>query len=454
MATTTNDDVRDLLARLERDGIDHLWVAYTDYNGRSQGKAVPRSRFPGTVSRGITFARANLGHNVTDHAASDTAFGAQTGDFFAVPDPTTYAPFPLYPATGRALAWMRREEGGPWDGCPRTMLARQVDAYAAAGFRVRAAFEPEAYLFRPEPAGGASPLEPAGMYTVAALESQAALLHRLSETLEAMGVAVEQVAPEYGPGQVEINVGHADPLKAGDDLVTVKEVFRALARQAGLVASFMPKPFAELAGSGLHVHLSLRDRDDGRDVMAGDAGENDHPSGLSAAGRAMVGGLLRHAPALVGVGAPTVNSYKRLQPGSWAPAHAAYGVGNRAGFIRVPGGARRRIEVRAGDNTANPYLYLAALLAAGLDGIRAGLDPGPPTTENLGLLRADEARARGIALLPRSAPAALAEAEADPTIAAALGPTIFPEWLRVKRSEIAAYDLAVSPWERAAYLAT
>jgi glutamine synthetase len=177
-------------------------------------------------------------------------------------------------------------------------------------------------------------------------------------------------------------------------------------------------------------------------------------SGLSAAGHAFLGGLLRRAPALAGVGAPTVNSYKRLLPGSWAPAHATYAVGNRSAFIRIPGSARPRIEVRSGDNTANPYIFLAALLAAGIEGLREGIDPGLPAVGDLGHLSAEETAARGIAMLPRTATAALDAVEADPLMREALGPVVFPEWLKVKRTEIGLYDTTVSPWERSAYLRT
>ncbi len=447
--TSTDDGARGLLARLERDGLAFLWVLYADYNGRTQGKTIPRARFPSAVGRGVTFAKANLGHNVTDHAPADTAFDAASGDFFAVPDPAAYAPFPLVPATGRAPCWMRQEGGEPWDGCPRTRLARQVVAFAERGLRVEAAFEPEAYLLRESPQGEIVPAATDGMFTVAGLESHAPLFHRLAEALEAMGVAVEQVATEYGLGQIEVNVRHAPPVKAADDLLAVKDTLRALARREGLIASFMPKPFAAAAGAGLHVHLSLWEAGSGRSAMEGDDG---HPSGLSAVGRAFIAGLLRHAPALVGVGAPTVNSYKRLQPASWAPAHVAYAVGNRAALLRIPGGARRRVEVRAGDGTGNPYLFLTALLAAGLAGIGDEADPGPPAEGDLGQLAPAAAEARGISLLPCSAAAALAAVEADPVVGEALGPVILPEWLKVKRSEIAAYDLAVSEWERRAYL--
>lgn len=451
--TATNDRARDLLDRLERDDIAHLWVVYADYNGRTQGKSVPRARFPSTVGRGITFAKANLGHNVTDHAPADTAFGADSGDFFAVPDPAAYAPYPLVADTGRAVCWMRQEGGAAWDGCPRTRLARQVAAYADLGLRLQVAFEPEAYLLKEGADGAILPAAATGMFTVAGLDAHAPLLHRLSETLEVMGVGVEQVAPEYGPGQVEVNIRHAPPIKAADDLLAVKDVLRALAHDAGLIASFMPKPFTDAAGAGLHVHLSLWDDDGERSAMEEEPGEREgHASGLSAVGRAFVAGLLRHAPALTGLGAPTVNSAKRRQPATWAPAHAAYAVGNRAALLRIPGGSRSRVEVRAGDNTSNPYLYLTAILAAGLAGITEGLDPGPPAEGDLGHISNTEAAARGIPLLPRSAAAALDAVAADEVVAEALGPVIHPEWLRVKRSEIAAYDLIVSAWEREAYL--
>lgn len=446
---TTDGEARGFLARIERDGIHHLWLAYTDYNGRSQGKSVPHGRFTSTVSRGISFARANLGHNVTDHAPADTAFGAETGDFFALPDPETYAQVPFSLATGRVLCWMRQEDGSIWDGCPRTMLQRQIDAYAAEGLTIQAAFEPEAYLLREDAAGVVTPASRTGMFTIAGLEANAVFFHQVSDTLEAMGIRVEQVAPEYGPGQIEINIQHAGAMKAADDLVTLKEIVKAIGRQAGLLVSFMPKPFADAAGSGLHVHLSLWSVETGESAMA--SAESDE-SGLSPVGRCFIGGLLRHAPALVGLGSPTVNSYKRLQPGSWAPAHAAYGFGNRAALIRVPGASCNRIEVRSGDNTANPYLYLTGLLAAGLDGIRDNLDPGPPAVGDLGHLSEAETRQRGIGLLPRTATDALAAVEADQVMADALGPTIHPEWLRVKRSEIASYELTVSDWERDAYL--
>lgn len=450
MATAWGTAQQELLDRLTDGEVEHLWVAYSDYNGRTQGKSIPRARFESTLRKGITFAKANLGHNMLNGGAPDTIFDAESADFFAVPDPSSYATYPLVPATGHVYCWMRQEGGDPWEGDPRWLLQRQVDALADLGFTVQAAFEPEGTFFKMGTDGEPVLLERRGMFSIDGLASLAKLLHHVSDALEAMGVGVEQVAPEYGPGQFEINIRHADPLRAADHLLTVRDVTRAIGQREGLVASFMPKPFEDQVGSGMHVHLSLW----GLDGTSAMEGSGDHPSGLSEAGRAFLAGLLRHAPALTGVGSPTVNSYKRLLPGSWAPAHAAYAVGNRSAFVRIPGGARRRIEVRSGDNTSNPYLYLAALLAAGRSGIEAGAEPGPPATGDLGHLSRVDAEARGIALLPRKAAAALAAVEADPLMRETLGPVIFPEWLKVKRSEIAIYDTVVSPWERKAYLRT
>ena len=438
------------LARLDGLGASHLWIQYADYNGRTQGKSVPKARFAEALTGGLSFARANLGFNLTDHQAPDTVFGADSGDFLAVPDPEALAPLPYAPGAARAISWMRQEDGSPWEGCPRSGLLRQVEAFAARGLSLRVAFEPEAYLFDAGP-DGPRPIPADGMFSIAALERTAAFLQAVGEALAAMGVEVEQVAPEYGPGQIEINIRHAEPVKAADDLITLKDAARAVARGQGLIASFMPKPFETIAGCGLHVHLSLWHAD-GRSAMADDGDGGGHPSGFGPLGRGFLGGILAHARGLCGLGAPTANSYKRLLPGSWAPAHAAYAVANRSALVRIPGASRQRVEFRAGDNTSNPYVFLAGLLAAGLDGVERGLDPGIPAEGDLGHLRQAELEAQGIALLPRSAGEALAATAADQTLRAALGPTVGTEWLKVKRSELAVAEAVVSPWERDTYL--
>jgi glutamine synthetase len=265
--------------------------------------------------------------------------------------------------------------------------------------------------------------------------------------LVAQGIDVIQIGSEYGKGQVEINMGHTEPLKAADQLLVYRDTVRALARDAGLLATFMPKPTSDAAGNGLHLHLSLRDAASGADRSSGA-----EAAGLSAELSRFIGGVLRHAPAICGVASPTVNSYKRLQPASWAPAHVAYAIGNRSALVRIPGANRKRMEFRAGDNTSNPYLLLTALIAAGVDGIEQNVDPGPPAEGDLGHATIAELTRAGVRFLPRTAGDALDAIEADEMVMESLGPVCGPELLRVKRYELARYNTEVGDWERDVYL--
>jgi glutamine synthetase len=442
--------MQEVLKRLQDEGVEHLWIIYHDYSGRACAKTVPKERFDSILERGVVFARANLDFNLRDHMAPRSRFTAETGDFLAIPDPESYAPVPYHDATARMYAFMRADDGSAWEGCPRTQLQHTLDAYTAEGLSVRVGFEAEFFLFKPVDDGEYLPADTDGMFTVSGLDRHYSLWQRVIDCLHGMGVTVEQLGKEYGPGQYEATTRYTEPLKAADDYLTFKEVVRALARNAGWVASFMPKPYGDLVGCGLHLHLSVWDLKGERDLSIGET--DDEP--LSPLGRHFLGGLLAHAPGLTGVGSPIVNSYKRLFPGSWAPAHICWGVGNRAALVRIPSmGRRRHIEFRSGDNAANPFIFLTAVLAAGLDGIHNQTEPPPPVTEDVGFIATEEeAAARGLTFLPRTLPQALAALEADEVIADALGAVIFDEFLKVKRSELRAYDLHVHPWERKMYL--
>ena len=443
-------DTRELLKRLEDDGIEHLWVVYHDYSGRSCAKTVPRERFVSVAERGVVFARANLDFTLEDHQAAGAAFLADTGDFLAVPDPNSYAAIPYREATARTHVFMRAdEEGNIWEGCPRTQLRRMVEAYTAEGLSVQISFEAEFTLFSKMGDGQYEHSDQDGMFTVTGIDRHASLWRNMIDTLGAMGISVIQHGKEYGPGQYEMTTHHASPIKAADDYLTLKEVVRALARDAGWIATFMPKPYAEWAGNGLHLHISLWDLDGKNDLSIGEAA--DEP--LSKLGRHYLGGLLSHAHALTGIGAPTVNSYKRLLPGSWAPAHVCWGVGNRAALVRIPAmGMRRHIEFRSGDNAVNPFIYLTAVMSAGLDGIHNQIEPPAPIDYDVGQMSDEEVATLGIVRLPSNLPDALAALEMDEVIARALGTIISPEFLKVKRTEMAAYNMHVHPWERKLYL--
>lgn len=438
-----------LLQQLEDDNIQHFWSIFHDYNGRACAKLVPKKRFPSTVEKGIVFARANLDFTLEDHQAFDAKFLADTGDFMAVPDSTSYVKLPFRTNTAQAHTFMRQEDGSPWDGCPRTRLQQMIDKLADAGLSAQIGMEPEFTLFHPADNGEYEPATHDGMYTFDGMDRHYAFMQNLVDTVEAMGIQVTQICKEYGPGQFECNFMHASPIRAVDDYLIYKQVVRTLARDAGMIATFMPKPYAHLAGNGLHVHLSLWDKAGKIDLTYNEAG--DEP--LSEVGKQFMAGMLTHAAALSGIGACIVNSYKRLQPASWAPAHICWDVGNRAALVRVPGlGKRRHLEFRLGDNATNPYFYVTALLAAGLDGIERQLDPGPPADTDVGHSSAAELAAAGISFLPRSLVEALDAVEKDGVIMDALGPIIGPEFLKVKRTEMATYDVEVHPWERKTYL--
>ena len=445
-ATLAAEDARAaLLARAREDGISELWIQYHDLSGRPQVKNVPPHRWDAVVANGVSFARANFDYNALDEQAPDFIFGAETGDFVAVPDPATYARLPHHPGAARVYSFLHEGDGQAWAGCARAALRAMEDRLASRGLKARAAFEPECYLLA-RTDNGPKPVPRAGMFSVSALESQHELMSTFLRMLGEMGVVLEQVAPEYGPGQYEINIRHQPPLKAADDLMTVREELRALARAAGFTVSFMPKISRDMPGSGMHVHLGLTSIDD-RDAM-----EGDQVMGLSQLGTFVVAGLLKHARGLCGLAAPTVNSYKRLLPASWAPSHICFGGSNRAALVRLPDAGSRHVEFRAGDGTGNPYLTLVGLLAAALDGLEEGRPPEDPITDGIGHITAAEAAARGLAELPRSAPEALDALEQDAVLMEALGPVIGPGFLRLRRSEAATYALEVGDWERAAYL--
>lgn len=439
--------LREIEERLDLGHMTGLWIIFHDYNGRSCAKWVPRPAAPEAIIRGGIFARANLNFTIDDQQVPQPRFGADTGDFFAIPDPDTFAPVPYRPGTSRALSYIHTEDGDLWEGCPRGRLAATLERLSALGLTAMVAFEPEFTLYYKDDAGGYAPVDHHAMYSVDRIDDHYDLLAEIESTLLRQRVRIIQIGSEYGAGQVEINLHHETPLKAADDLVTMRDTVRALARDHGLIATFMPKPFETAAGNGLHVHLSLWDGSGVEDRSSGDG-----PLGLSPQMIHFIGGVLAHAPAICGVGAPTVNSYKRLQPASWAPAHISYASGNRSALVRVPGTHRRRLEFRAGDHTGNPYLMLTALIAAGIDGLERGIDPGSPAEGDLGHADQQALAGEGVRTLPRSAAEALDAIEADEVVMSALGDVCGPELLRIKRYELARYDLQVSQWERDVYL--
>jgi glutamine synthetase len=445
------------LERLSELDVDALWVVYHDYAGLGRAKAVPRGRFEEVAGQGVTFALANWDLAITDKQVPHPVFGADSGDFRAVPDPSTVVRIPHRPRVAQAFARLTDDTGTQWAGDPRAALSAQVERLDRLGIALRVAFEAEFVVV-----AGSDPSalhdDTGGMFAVEGLDARWPLGARILDDLEAVGVAVHQFAKEYGPGQFEVSLLPAKPLVAADHFLLARQLIRAAARELGATASFMPKPYADLPGNGLHVHFGLTRADDPTVDLIADV---DDPTRLATTAAAPIAGLLAHAQGQCGLSSPTPNSYKRLVPGSWAPAHVSWAIGNRSALVRVPGrGSGRHLEVRGGDAGMNPYLHLAGLLAAMADGVSHDLAMPREARVDVGHLSDDEAAAAGFERLPTHLGSALDALEADAVLRGALGPVIAPHYLDVKRFEWATYleragpdpgTTDVSDWERRTY---
>jgi glutamine synthetase len=323
-----------------------------------------------------------------------------------------------------------------------------VSRAAEAGVTVRAAFEHEFYLAReaaggpgldpgggPDPAARFVPADDSLCFASDGMDRAGPVVGEILEALDRQGLEPRQYYPELGPGQQELSIQHAPLPAAADRQIAVRETIRRTALRHGLLASFAPKPFPDQAGSGCHVHLSLWR--DGQNLLYDAQGE----LGLSALGRSFVAGILTHLPGLLALTCPSVNSYRRLAPNMWSSAYTCWGPDNREAAVRLASpfagrvAASTNLEVKPVDGSANPYLALGALVAAGLDGVARRLDPGAPVLANPHDLSEDERRQRGIRRYPASLAAALAELERDRVLLDALGPELAREFLAVRRAE-------------------
>jgi glutamine synthetase len=361
---------------------------------------------------------------------------------------STMTTLPWEPGVASCLANLEPAAGGAPIPDPRGALRRAVDDVRASGFDPIVGPELEFFLVQRDPAathGIRRRVDEASMvYTVGPQADPHGIVRRITEGLEQLGLEVLAFNHEFMNSQYEINLRNTDALRAADRAFRLKSAVKDIAAQHGLVATFMGKPFNDQGGSGTHLHVSLnRDERNAFDAP----GEKD---GISSELRAFTAGVLAHAAGLMAVLNPTINAYRRIQPDSLAPTHANWGWDNRATFIRIPPerGRATRIEIRVADGAANPYLAIAAVLAAGAHGLRESLTPPRPVEGDA--YRADS-ELIGPAL-PASLDAALEALEGDTVLRRALGPQIVETFLAVKRFEIERHRAWVSDWEIAEYL--
>lgn len=442
------NSVEMLKARLREAGVRYVFAQFTDIQGVAKGKTVPLAHLDDLFAAGAGFSGPSIwGTGLPRHGARSEYYGR--GDI------STAQVLPWLPGHARIVC-DGYVGGEPFELCPRQVLRRQVARLAERGWQLNAGLEPEFFLLQRNADGSLRAADPHDRlekpsYDYKSLTRQQAFLGQLTDALLACGLDVFQIDHEDASGQYEVNYHYSDALSAADRFMLFKMAAHSIAESLGMVFSMMPKPFANMPGSGLHFHLSLDDKE-GRALFA----DRLDPQGLGLSRLAyrFLAGLLHHAPALAALCAPTVNSYKRLVVGeslsgtTWAPAHIGYGDNNRTTLVRV---AHARLEWRLPDSSANPYLALAGVIAAGLDGIDRALEPGAPVADDLYELMLPELRVRGIAQLPQNLGAAVDALAADGVLGDALGSAFTAEFCRFKRAEWIEYSRAVHAWETERY---
>ncbi len=434
---------KDLIEITERHQVRFLRLQFTDILGINKNVEIPVSQLKKALEGDILF----------DGSSIEGFVRVEESDMLLRPDLETFRIFPWsdpQARVARLICDITTPEGEPFAGDPRGVLRRQVERAAKMGYTMFAGMEAEFFMFRLGPDGTPSTAthDVGSYFDLTPVDLGEDARRAIVDALEQMGFEIEASHHEVAHGQHEIDFRYADALTTADALATFRFVVRNVAQQFGLHASFMPKPIYGQNGSGMHTHQSLFKN--GQNAFFDANGEYE----LSTVAHHYIGGLLQHARGMCAITNPLVNSYKRLVPGFEAPVNVAWSMRNRSPLIRVPArrGAGTRAELRSPDPSANPYLALAVMLAAGLDGIETQASSREPVNENIYEMSFREKRRLRIDDLPHDLNEACDELEKDKEICAALGEHVTTHFLDAKRQEWRDYVTQVSEWELAQYL--
>ncbi len=448
------DSLETVAKRVEDDGVEFIYAMYVEMHGKPCAKLVPVNALEGLMTDGAGFA---------GFASGPMGQNPSSPDMLAIPDPASYTRLPWQPNVA-AMQCDPTVHGELWPYAPRVILRRALEQMSDRGLVMKVGVEAEYSLLEKNEDGSirvADERDVDGLpcYDARSLTRMLPHLTEVSQHLNAMGWGNYANDHEDANGQYEQNWQYSDAMTTADRLILFRLMIHTLAQRQGRYATFMPKPFSNKTGNGLHSHVSLWSDDD-QPLFVGDPANDSKGLGLSEMAYQFAAGLIAHAPALVAVACPTVNSYKRMGVGAptsgatWAPAYAAFGGNNRTQMIRVP--EPDRIEVRLPDGSANPYLLFAALLGCGMDGVDNQLDPGEPNTANLFELSAEEVAARGIATLPPTLLHAAENLAGDEVLGRALGETpdgLYRDYFaKTKSDEFLAHHHEVTPGEIDQYL--
>ncbi|MFA9416429.1 type I glutamate--ammonia ligase [Natrinema sp. HArc-T2] len=439
----------DVLGEIEEKDIDFLRLQFTDILGTVKNVSVPARQAEKAFTEGIYF----------DGSSIEGFVRIQESDMRLKPDPDTFAILPWQNREDGASARMicdviNTSTGEPFEGDPRRVLKNALERADEMGYTVNAAPEPEFFLFEEDEEGRATTEtgDYGGYFDLAPKDLASDVRRDIIYGLEEMGFEIEASHHEVARGQHEINFEYDDALTTADNVGTFRTVVRAIAAQHDQHATFMPKPIPKINGSGMHTHLSLF-TDDGENAFH----DGDDEFDLSETAHAFIAGILEHAPAITAVANPTVNSYKRLVPGYEAPVYVAWSDRNRSALIRKPAArvpAASRVELRSPDPSCNPYLALAVMIHAGLDGIERDLECPDPVRENIYEFDEQKREEYGIDTLPSNLGEAVDALEEDEAIYSALGDHVASKFVEAKRQEFEDYLIDVSQWELDRYLET
>ena len=440
MAKYTKEDI---LKLVEENGVRFIRLQFTDIFGALKNVAITEKQLEKALDNQIMF----------DGSSIDGFVRIEESDMYLRPNLDTFVIFPWRPQQGkvaRLICDIYRPDGTPFEGDPRYALRRAIDDAAELGFEMNVGPECEFFLFETDENGQATTItqDKAGYFDLAPTDKGENARRDMTLALEEMEFEIEASHHEVAEGQNEIDFKYGPALETADKIMTFKLVVKAIAQRHGLHASFMPKPIFGINGSGMHVNMSLFK--DGKNAFADPSDKN----GLSKEAYQFIAGLLKNIKGLSAVTNPLVNSYKRLVPGYEAPVYLAWSCSNRTALIRVPAsrGAGTRVELRCPDPSANPYLVLAVLLQAGLDGIKNNLEVEPETVANIFAMTDKEREDAGIDNLPNNLYEAVNFMKESELAKAALGEHIYENYVEAKEAEWDDYRTKVHDWEIENYL--
>jgi len=440
---------QDILGEVKEKDIELIRFVYTDNDGVIRSYATTADELESDLESGHSYSIAMPFFSALDTLVPETRFGCM-GEISAVPDPDTFRILPFVPNTAMVICdFLNKSDHSSCGLCARSLLKACLSGLE---YDVKAAFENEFYLLVRMEEGTYAPFDKSLCFATSGMNVHHDIVIEMIRALRAQGLKVEKYYPEYGQGQVEIVYRYDDALNAADNQIFFRETVRGVAQKHGIVASFMPKPFQNLAGSGSHLHLSLFK--DGKNLFY----DPDGQYGLSQMAKHFIGGILKHLKAICAFTTATVNSYKRLVPHNWASAYVCYGIDNREAAVRVITGMKGReavsfnIEIKPVDGSCNPYLAILATLAAGIDGINNKIDPGQPALIDPHDMREEQRREMGISRLPETLIEAIDALTADLFYKDVLGEVFWDEYIKLKQFAWTQYIQHVSEWEMEKYV--